>query len=135
MTEETFLHLTTLIVLGAAIVPLLLAVFFYVTKPSGRFYRVYTRAWTRNPISVQIVAQKTILAGLLSFILLIRFIGEFPGRNIIAYTLYGLLVLAFWSFFIIERRIQKPHEAERKAQLTADRKTHRKESHNDSRQH
>lgn len=127
MTEPVLFQTIILAALAAAIIPLLLAVFFYVTRPSGRFWRTLSTAWTRNPISVQIVAQKTILAALLGFILLSRYLGDFPGRDVIAYTLYGLLIIAFWAFFIIERRIQKPHEAAEKARLTAKYKPHRKD--------
>jgi amino acid transporter len=93
----------------AAIVPLALSIFFYITKPGPRWRRVPSRAWL-NAVGMQVVAQKSILLVLLSFILISRFLGDFPGRQVIAWVLYTALVAAFWTFFVIQRRIQKPFE-------------------------
>lgn len=102
---ETFIQL----ILIAAIIPLALSIFFYVTKPGPRWRRVLSKAWL-NEVGIQVVGQKAVLLLLLTFILASRYLGEFPGRQVIAWGLYTALVGAFWTFFIIQRRIQKRFE-------------------------
>lgn len=100
------------IITSAGILPLALAIFYYVTKPSDKHrWRVPASAWL-NPVGIQIVGQKTILLALLVWITFSRLNPDAPGRQAIALGLYGLLVCAFWAFFIVQRWVQKPYEAE-----------------------
>lgn len=100
-----------LVILSLSLLPLALSIFFYVTRPveHTRFARRLSNAWL-NPIGAQLVAQKVTLFAVISFILLVRFVGDFEGRQVVAYTLYFLLVIEFWWFLILQRRVQVPFE-------------------------
>lgn len=90
-----------------SILPLLLSVFYYVTKPvPGSRWRQFSRAWLSTPIGPVLVAQMVSMIVLLSYILLVRFTGGFPGREVVAIILYALLQAGFWAFFIVLRRTQ-----------------------------
>jgi hypothetical protein len=99
-------------IVATGIPPLVLAIFYYVTKPSAKHHwRVPASAWL-NPVGVQIVGQKFILLTLVVWITFSRLNPDWPGRQVIAMVIYGLLVAAFWAFFIVQRWVQKPYEAE-----------------------
>ena len=106
-----------LVVLITGMVPLALAIFYYVTKPSTHWFRVPSALWTQSAVGIQTVAQKTILLLVLGFIWISRIEPDLPGRQIIAFVLYTMIVGAFWSFFLIQRSIQKPYERADKALL------------------
>lgn len=101
-----------MVILVAALTALGSFIFFYGTRPvpGTRWRRRFSTRWTVTPIGWVLMSQKLALFAILSFILMSRFVGDFPGRDVIALVLYGLLVGLFWAVFGVLRSIQKPVE-------------------------
>ena len=101
-----------LVVLFSWVVPLGLFVFYQVTTavPFSRWRRRLLRVKEMQPITRILVAQKTALILVVAFIAAVRFLGDFPGREWVAFGLYTLLVALAWVVFIYQRRVQLPQE-------------------------
>lgn len=101
-----------LFILFSWVIPLGLFVYFQVTTA-----RVGTKRARRGlrwreiaPVMRILVAQKVALILVIAFIALVRFIGDFPGREWVAFGLYTLLVVLAWVVLIYQRRVQLPQE-------------------------
>lgn len=106
-----------LILLLLAISSLGSFIYFYGTRPvpGTRFRRRFSTLWTTTPIGWVLMSQKLALLSVFSFILLTRFVGDFPGRDVIALVLYGAMVGLFWAVFIVLRITQLPSEKRERA--------------------
>lgn len=101
-----------LFILFSWVIPLGLFVYFQVTTA-----RVGTKRARRGlrwreiaPVMRILVAQKIALILVVAFIALVRFAGDFPGREWVAFGLYTLLVVLAWVVLIYQRRVQLPQE-------------------------
>lgn len=101
-----------LLVLMSLVVPLVLAIFHHLTEPvpATRHRRRLVSLKGLAPISRILVAQKTVMVLIVSFIGIVRFTGGFPGREWVALGLYLLFVVVAWIMFWYQRRIQLPFE-------------------------
>lgn len=101
-----------LLLLVSWVIPLGLFVFYAVTTP------VPGTAWRRRlmprrtirPVTWILVSQKITLILIVAFIALVRAIGDFPGRDWVALSLYTLLPALAWVVFRYLRRLQSDHE-------------------------
>jgi hypothetical protein len=92
-------------------------IFYWVTGPSHSWYRIPHTAWLKEPLSIQLIAQKANLLLLFLLILVARLFGEYPGRDILTYTLFLFLVVNSFVFVLLERRVQIPEERATRARL------------------
>lgn len=101
-----------LLVLLAWIVPLARFVFYSVTVPvvGTRWRRRLLRLRSLEPITRILVAQKTGFILVVAFIFAVRWLGDFPGREWVAFGLYSMLVALAWVASIWQRSVQKPFE-------------------------
>lgn len=101
-----------LLVLLSWLPPLLLHEFYALTTavPGARWLRKRVRFRDLTPITRMLLAQKAGLILVVSFIGLVRFFGDFAGREWIALGLYSGLVGMAWVIFTYMRHLQIPHE-------------------------
>lgn len=101
-----------LFVLFSWVIPLGLFVYYQVTtaRVGSRHARRRLRWREIAPVMRILVAQKAALILVVGFIALVRFIGDFPGREWVAFGLYTLLVGLAWVVLIYQRRVQLPQE-------------------------
>ncbi|MFJ2506335.1 hypothetical protein [Microbacterium sp. NPDC087592] len=101
-----------LFVLFSWVIPLSLFVYFQVTTAKHGTKHARRRLKWREiaPVMRILVAQKLALILVVAFIALVRFIGDFPGREWVAFGLYTLLVGLAWVVLIYQRRVQRPQE-------------------------
>lgn len=101
-----------LFVLFSWVIPLSAFAYFQVTTAvaSTRFRRRLLRWREIAPVMRILVAQKVALILVVCFIALVRFFGDFPGREWVAFGLYTLLVGLAWVVLIYQRRVQLPQE-------------------------
>lgn len=101
-----------LFVLFSWVIPLGLFVYFQVTTARVGMRRARRGLRWREiaPVMRILVAQKVALILVVAFIALVRFIGDFPGREWVAFGLYTLLVVLAWVVLIYQRRVQLPQE-------------------------
>ena len=105
-----------MVILLAAEAALGAFIYYYGTRPAPgtRFRRKFSRLWMSTPIGVVLMSQKIAWFFVVAFILLSRFVGDFPGRDVIALVLYTLLVSLFWAVFGVLRHTQLPFEREQR---------------------
>lgn len=103
-----------LVVLLSWMPPLLLHEFYALTTPitGVRWLRKRVKFRDLTPITRMLLAQKAGLILVVAFIGLVRFFGDFPGREWIALGLYSGLVAMAWVIFTYMRRLQLPGERE-----------------------
>lgn len=103
-----------LLVLLSWMPPLLLHLFYALSTPcdGARWLRRRVRFRDLTPITRMLLAQKAGLILVVAFIGLVRFFGDFPGREWIALGLYSGLVGMAWVIFTYMRRLQLPGERE-----------------------
>lgn len=101
-----------LVVLLSWLVPLLLHEFYALSKPipGARWLRKRVRFRDLTPITRMLLAQKAGLILVVAFIGMVRFLGDFPGREWVALGLYSALVAMAWVIFRYMRKLQKPGE-------------------------
>lgn len=101
-----------LFILFSWVIPLGLFVFYQVTTARvGTPFRRRLLRWREiMPVTRMLVAQKAALILVVCFIGLVRFVGNFPGREWVAFGLYTLLVVLAWAVFIYQRHVQLPQE-------------------------
>lgn len=101
-----------LFVLFSWVVPLGLFVYYQVTTARAGSRRARRRLRWREiaPVMRILVAQKLALILVVGFIALVRFVGDFPGREWVAFGLYTLLVGLAWVVLVYQRRVQLPQE-------------------------
>ena len=69
--------------------------------------------WYKSGLGVTLFGLMFSISSLFLVILARRFFGEYPGYHVVAVIVYGMLMIMFWSFFIIllkERRHARPLE-------------------------
>lgn len=113
----TNLHQPIIWLLGAGILGFGLGIFYWVTGPSRGWWRVPHIAWLKEPLSIQLIVQKVNLLLLFTLILFGRLFGDYPGRDLLVYTLLVFLVINSYVFVILERRVQLPEERANRAAL------------------
>lgn len=101
-----------LLVLLSWLVPLLLHEFYALSTPiaGARWRRKRVKFRSLTPITRMLLAQKAGLILVVAFIGLVRFFGDFPGREWVALGLYSALVGMAWVIFRYMRKLQKPGE-------------------------
>jgi|SRR5690606_38520523 len=106
------LQTAILVALIAWLIPLVLFVFYTVTEPvpGKRLARRWFPLRELEPPTRVILAQKLSFILVISFILLSRAIGDFPGRHWVALGLYLTLPAVAWVVHIYQRRVQLPEE-------------------------
>lgn len=135
----TNLHEPIIWLLTAGILGFGLGIFYWVTGPSRGWWRVPHKAWLKEPLSIQLITQKLNLLLIFALILFARLFGDYPGRELVVYTLLLFLVINSYVFVILERRVQLPEERSTRTALKERRHKrrenpkppHRKETHND----
>lgn len=101
-----------LFILFSWVIPLGLFVYYQLTTAKHGAKRARRRLRWREiaPVMRILVAQKAALILVVAFIALVRFIGDFPGREWVAFGLYTTLVGLAWVVLIYQRRVQLPQE-------------------------
>ena len=101
-----------LLVLLSWIIPLARFVFYSLTEPviGARWLRRVVSLRSLQPITRILVAQKVALILVVAFIFTVCWLGDFPGREWVAFGLYLSLVVLAWTASIYQRRTQKPFE-------------------------
>ena len=69
--------------------------------------------WYKSGLGITLFGLMFSISSLFLVILARRFFGEYPGYHVVAVIVYGMLMIMFWSFFIIllkERRHARPLE-------------------------
>jgi hypothetical protein len=102
------LNLVTIAVLALGVLPLLLFIVFYASEeplPGERWWRRRPR-WPRAWVGRIVLAQKITLATLLSYLLIVRALDDFPGREWVSLGLFLILEAQFWAMFALLRHIQ-----------------------------
>lgn len=103
-----------LLVLLSWLIPLLLHEFYSLSAPveGTRWLRKPVKFSDLTPITRMLLLQKAGLILVVTFIGVVRLIGNFPGREWVALGLYTALVGVAWVIFTYMRRLQKPGERE-----------------------
>lgn len=101
-----------LVVLLAWVVPLAAFIFYTLTEPvpGSRFWRRWGGVRHLRPVMRIILAQKVSLILVVSFIFTVRLVGNFPGREWVAFGLYSLLVVLACVITAYLRVLQRPDE-------------------------
>lgn len=101
-----------LVVLLSWVVPLAVFIFYTVTEPvpGTRFLRRWAGVRHLRPVMRILLAQKVSLILVVSFIFTVRLIGDFPGREWVAFGLYLVLVVLAWVITLYLRHLQRPDE-------------------------
>lgn len=101
-----------LFVLFSWTIPLGLFVYYQVTtaKAGSRVARRRLKWREIAPVMRILVAQKVALILVVGFIAFVRFAGNFPGREWVAFGLYTVLVGLAWVVLFYQRRVQLPQE-------------------------
>lgn len=91
MISDTY-HLIPIVILLAAIIPLVLFEYRY-----ARF-----SPWRSTTLGRNFMSQKLLMTALLGFLVASLFFPEWRGlsRDVIRYGLYGLLVVTFWRDYV-----------------------------------
>lgn len=92
--------------------PLARFIFYSITEPvpGRRWRRRLVKFRSLQAITRILLAQKTALILVVAFIFVARWLGDFPGREWVAFVLYSLLVGLAWWASVYQRRVQKPFE-------------------------
>lgn len=101
-----------LFVLFSWVIPLGLFVYYQVTTANcgSKWARRRLKWHEIAPVMRILVAQKAALILVVGFIAIVRFLGDFPGREWVAFGLYTLLVGLAWAVLIYQRHVQLPQE-------------------------
>lgn len=104
-------------ILGGALLALGTFVFFYGTRPvpGTKYRRTWSNRWASTPIGVVLMSQNVAWLAVVTFILITRLTGDFPGRQVIALGLYLCLVGLFGAATFVLRRIQRPFELQERS--------------------
>lgn len=107
-----------LVVLLSWTIPLMAFIFYTVTVPvrGSRFWRRWGGVRHLRPVMRILLAQKIGLISMVSFIFTVRLVGDFPGREWVAFGLYTCLVVLAWVITIYLRRLQLPEDRETRNQ-------------------
>jgi len=97
------------IVAATALIPLLLFVYYYGTRPipGHKYRRRYSTMWRLTAIGRTLMYQKIAWVGFIVFILIQIFAGQYFGREELRLVIYGALVFFFWRLFYTLRITQK----------------------------
>lgn len=101
-----------LFILFSWVIPLSLFVFYQLTtaKQGTKHARRRLKWKEIAPVMRILAAQKVALILVVGFIAWVRFAGDFPGREWVAFGLYTILVVLAWVVLIYQRRVQLPQE-------------------------
>lgn len=104
-------------ILAAALIALGTFVFFYGTRPvpGTKWRRTLSDRWTSTPIGIVLMSQYIAWLAVVTFILITRITGDFPGRQVIALSLYAGVAALFVAAVVVLRRIQRPYELQERS--------------------
>lgn len=100
--ENTLIETLSLAVLVLALIPLGGFIFVYNTRPvaGSRWRRRFVPKWATSVVGWSLMSMVTSLFLLLGYLLLVRFIGDFPGRLIVSFILFVAMMASFWAVFV-----------------------------------
>lgn len=115
----TLLETLSIVVLSLALVPLGLFMFYYSTHPvaGSRWRRKFAPVWASSFVGWWVMSTMTALFLMLGYVLLVRFIGDFPGRVVVSFVLFVALMGTFWGALAALRAVQRPDEKETRSGL------------------
>lgn len=114
---DPLLEIISIVVLIFALIPLASFIFVYNTRPvpGSRWRRKFVPKWTTSLVGWALMSLVTSLFLILAYLLVVRFIGDFPGRIIVSLILFVYVMGSLWgmlgALIVTQRTDEKADQA------------------------